>query len=292
MKKIFSVLALLLLMAAPSFALSDAEYLKMKKNSQSFARADRKLTNTWNKLKKSLPEFVFKELQKSQSAWVKKGRDTDAKNYIKEGYSRTEAYTMATNDRANKLPELAQELLSESEGYEPADAGEDYDRPRDNGFEEIGRDNGGDAPAVTERPSRQENQRPAKNFDDNDAKGEIEEDRFKDSEANSDGIVYEGNYTRRNSGSKGGFMTVLITNKDDLEAEVTISLQSPEVTWSSKGWIGTDNNVLELFDENYSNCQANLTFSKGRVKVETSPDDDWDEVLGKGVRLDGVYDRN
>ncbi|MDY6400632.1 MAG: hypothetical protein SPL10_06930 [Synergistales bacterium] len=301
MKKLISVIALLVLMAAPSFALSDAEYLKMKKNSQSFARADRKLTNTWNKLKKSLPEFVFKELQKFQSTWVKKGRDDDAKNYIKEGYSRTEAYTMATNDRANALPEIAQNLMNNSEGYEPADAG-DYE---DGSFEEIGRDYGEEVTAA-KKPDRQENKKsenkkPAKksdnhnenNYDeDNDGKGEIEENRFKDSEANSEGIVYEGNYTRRNSGSKGGFMTVLITNKDDMEAEVTISLKNPEVTWSAKGWIGTENNLLELFDENYSNCQINLTFSKGRVKVESSPDDSWNEVLGEGVRLDGVYDKD
>ena len=107
MKKILSVLALLILISAPAFALSDAEYLKMKRSSQSFARADRKLTNTWNKLKKSLPDYAFQELQKNQRQWIKKDRDNEAKKYIKEGYTRTEAYTLATNDRANKLPEIA-----------------------------------------------------------------------------------------------------------------------------------------------------------------------------------------
>ena len=91
----------------------------MKKNSQSFARADRKLTNVWNKLKKSLPEFVFEALKKDQRDWIKQGRDNDAKSYIKEGYSRTEAYTMATNDRANKLPDIARGIMHSSEGYEP-----------------------------------------------------------------------------------------------------------------------------------------------------------------------------
>ena len=124
MKKIISVLALIVLMAAPALALSDAEYLKMKKN-QSFARADRKLTNTWNRLKKTLPEFVFQELQKNQRAWIKNGRDNDAKQYIKEGYSRVEAYTMATNDRANNLPDIAEELMQGAEGYEPQDKAEE-----------------------------------------------------------------------------------------------------------------------------------------------------------------------
>lgn len=291
MKKIISVLALIVLMAAPALALSDAEYLKMKKN-QSFARADRKLTNTWNRLKKTLPEFVFQELQKNQRAWIKNGRDNDAKQYIKEGYSRVEAYTMATNDRANNLPGIAEELMQGAEGYEPQDKAEE-----ESDFEVIGRGtvktarNENKKPVRNEKPAKQTqtavNNKKADEEDDN--KGEIEEERFNDSEADAEGIVYEGNYTRRN---KNGFMTVLITNKDEMEAEVTISLQNPEVTWSAKGWIATETHVLELFDANYSGCQANLTFGKGRVKIETSPDDSWNDVLGEGVRLDGVYDRN
>ena len=277
MKKFFAVLALLLLMAAPSFALSDADYLKMKKNNQSFARADRKLTNTWNKLKKSLPEFVFKELQKDQRDWVGKGRDDDAKQYLKEGYSRVEAYTMATNDRANALPQIAQSLMNNAEGYEPPE--EPVRKPRPTQRPRP-------APKREEPEEPDEPEEPGFPLDeDDDNKGEIEEDRFKGSTGP------EGNYSRRNSGNKGGFMTVLITNKEENEAEVTISVLNPEVTWSAKGWIN-DDNVLELFDTNYSGCQLNLTFSNGRVKVESSPDDDWDEVLGEGVRLDGVYDKN
>ena len=258
MKKFFSILTLLILIASPSFALSDAEYLKMKRNSQSFVRADRKLTNTWNKLKKSLPEDAFEDLQKNQREWIKKGRDDAAKNYIKEGYSRTEAYTLATNDRANKLPEIAAMYEEDEVQTEP-------------GF-----------------PLNSKGI--AKNDDEDDNKGEIEEERFQ-KDSDSDEIIYEGNYTRRNAGGKGGFMTVLIVDKSSNEAEVTISLKNPDVTWSAKGWIG-ENNLLELFDSNYSSCQADLTFSKGRVRIETSPDDEWDEILGEGVRLDGVYDRN
>ena len=253
MKKILSALLLFVFISAPAFALSDAEYLKMKRNSQSFARADRKLTNTWNKLKKSLPEEVFEKLQKDQRSWIKKGRDDAANSYISEGYSRTEAYTFATNDRANKLPEIAAEFE------------DDDDYQTEPGF------------PLDEKADEKD-----------DRKGEIEEDRFKDLEANSDGIVYAGNYTRRD---KNAFMTVLIIDSSSNEAEVTISLKKPETTWSAKGWINEDN-VLELFDKNYSSCQANLTFSKGRVKIETSPDDEWDEILGADIRLDGVYDKN
>ena len=264
MKKIISALALLILMSGAALALSDAEYLKMKRNSQSFARADRKLTNVWNKLKKSLPDYVFSELQKNQREWIRKGRDDKAKEYIKEGYSRTEAYTMATNDRANALPALADDYLE--------------DGMTEPGFPI-------DEPVRKPAPQKKVND----DVDDDDNKGEIEEERFsKDSE--SDEIIYEGNYTRRNAGNRGAFMTVLITDKNDMEAEVTISLQNPEVTWSARGWI-TDN-VLELYDEEFPNCTANLTFSKGRVKIETSPEDDWDNALDENVRLDGIYDRN
>jgi len=261
MKKFLSVLALLILISAPAFALSDAEYLKMKRNNQSFARADRKLTNTWNKLKKSLPDYVFEELQKDQRQWIKKGRDDAAKSYIKEGYSRVEAYTLATNDRANKLPEIAESLENEK-------------------------------PAKKSKPSAKPKKVEIEDENDDDNRGEIEENRFKDleDEAGPDEIVYEGNYSRRNAGNKGGFMTVTIIDKNTNEAEITVSVQNPEASWSASGWINEDN-VLELFDSNYSSCQANLTFSKNRVKVETSPEDDWDEVLGEGVRLDGVYDR-
>ena len=124
-------------------------------------------------------------------------------------------------------------------------------------------------------------------YDEDDKRGEIEEERFSE-DSETDEIIYEGNYTRRD---KNAFMTVLIIDRSSNEAEITISLKKPETTWTSKGWIN-ENNELELFDANYSNCQANLVFSKGRVKIETSPEDDWDEVLDTDVRLDGVYDRN
>lgn len=268
-KKFLSVLLLFVFISAPAFALSDAEYLKMKRNNQNFARADRKLTNTWNKLKKSLPEYVFEQLQKDQRSWIKKGRDDAAKSYMNEGYSRTEAYTLATNDRANRLPEIASEF----------EDGNAKPKPKQK--------------SPKAKPEKIKKPEPEKSMeieddDDDDRKGEIEEDRFKNLEANSDGIIYAGNYSRRD---KNAFMTVLVIDQASNEAEVTISITNPEKTWSAKGWINEEN-VLELFDRNYSGCQVNLTFSKKQVKIESSPDSDWDEVLDYNVRLDGVYDRN
>ena len=244
MKKIFSALTLLILFTSSAFALSDSDYLKMKRNNVEFARADRKLTNTWNKLKKSLPADAFKELQKDQREWIRTGRDNAANVYIKQGSSRTEAYTLATYQRANILPQIAKEIE-----------------------ERLNEDN------------------------EDDNYGEIEEDRFKNSDSDPDVINHSGNYTRQNDNGHGGFMTVLVIDKNTLEAEVTISLQNPEVTWSAKGWIG-ENDVLELFDSNYSECQADLTFSKDRVIIETSPADEWNEILGSDLRLDGVYVKN
>ena len=110
MKKVFASIALLLIMAASAFALSDAEYLRMKKNNADFARADKRLTQVWNKLKTSLSKRVFAELQDLQKDWIAFGRDEEAEDLMREGYSRAEAYTMATSDRADDLPEIAEDI--------------------------------------------------------------------------------------------------------------------------------------------------------------------------------------
>ena len=85
-------------------------------------------------------------------------------------------------------------------------------------------------------------------------------------------------------------MTVLITDKDEMEAEITMSFQNPEATWSATGWI--DDNVMEASDKDYSDCQATFTFSNGKVEVETTESEGWDTILGPGNRLDGTYVRN
>ena len=109
MKRVI-IAVLLLVLAVPAFALSDSEYLRMKKNNADFARADRRLTQVWRDLKVSLPRSVFAELQDLQNDWIFGGRDEAAERYMDEGYSRAEAYTMATSDRADELPDIAQRL--------------------------------------------------------------------------------------------------------------------------------------------------------------------------------------
>lgn len=103
MKRLFTSLIVLILSVAPSFALSDSEYLYMKKNDPDYARAEQRLTRIWNELKQSMPTGAFKELKKEQLAWIRRGRDEDAEIYIERDYSRVEAYTMATEARAEYL---------------------------------------------------------------------------------------------------------------------------------------------------------------------------------------------
>ena len=111
MKKVFAVIALLLLSASACFALTDSEYLRMKKNNADFARADRRLTQVWNRLKDSLSRRAFLELREFQREWLDSGRDEAAQSYMNDGYSRVEAYTMATSDRADELPDIADSIV-------------------------------------------------------------------------------------------------------------------------------------------------------------------------------------
>ena len=110
MKKVFAVVALVLAMAGAAFALSDEEYTSLKKSNADFARADKRLTQVWKKLKADLSKSVFAELQKDQREWIDTGRDEEADVLMNDGYSRAEAYTIATNNRADELPDIARSL--------------------------------------------------------------------------------------------------------------------------------------------------------------------------------------
>ncbi|MBQ7155243.1 MAG: DUF1311 domain-containing protein [Synergistaceae bacterium] len=107
MKRIFAVLALLLVAVSPAFALSDEEYLTLKKSNADFAKADRRLAQVWKELKADLYKDAFAELQKNQREWIESGRDEEAEDLMSEGYSKAEAYTIATNNRADELPDIA-----------------------------------------------------------------------------------------------------------------------------------------------------------------------------------------
>ncbi len=98
MKRIISALVILCVFAIPAFALSDAEYLRMKKN-RDFAEADRELTRVYNDAKDKMSFSAFTELRKSQREWLKTGRDRQARELIRDGETRLNAYTEVTLQR-------------------------------------------------------------------------------------------------------------------------------------------------------------------------------------------------
>lgn len=265
MRRIFLALTLLIVLSSSAFALSDAEYRRLKRTNSDFRQADNELSEVWNSLRGKLSSKVFAELQKLQREWIRKGRDDAARKYIREGYSRAEAYAMATNDRAEALPGIADTLKGNSGTSTTS-------RPR----RQVRRTQ--PEPQANPEPEPQ----PKPTEPDDDDKGEIEENRFR----NTEPVNPEGNYS-----SKNAFMTVIITDRSSMEASVTISIKSPkEATWSAESWI--DGDTLVLYDKTYSDCQATLTFEGNKVKIETSDTESWDEVLGENLRLDGTYTRN
>lgn len=102
MRRLFWVITVLLAVSAPAFALSDAEYLRMKRNPE-FAAADRRLTKAYNEARKIMSSEEFAGFRKSQRDWVARQRDVRARTFMEEGYSRVEAYTKATLERAEGI---------------------------------------------------------------------------------------------------------------------------------------------------------------------------------------------
>ncbi|MBQ7168781.1 MAG: DUF1311 domain-containing protein [Synergistaceae bacterium] len=102
MKRLISVLAVMMVLCVPAFALSDSEYLRMKKNSD-FARADRELTKAYNEAKSVMSRSDFEAFKKDQRDWIARDRDVRAETFMEDGYSRVEAYTMATLERAEGI---------------------------------------------------------------------------------------------------------------------------------------------------------------------------------------------
>ena len=88
MKRVFAVTAMVLaavaMFAASAFALSDAEYLKMKKNSPAFARADKALGQAWKEVQKVLSKSDFNRLKNEQKKWIAKGRDDEAEAFMEK----------------------------------------------------------------------------------------------------------------------------------------------------------------------------------------------------------------
>jgi uncharacterized protein YecT (DUF1311 family) len=123
MKKIFAAIVMVLVMAGSVFALSDAEYLTLKKSNTDFARADNRLTQVYGKLKATLSEKKFAEIKDEQLEWIESGRDHEARALMNGGYSRAEAYTMATSDRADYLQKILDKAQAKAKKAKPKKPG-------------------------------------------------------------------------------------------------------------------------------------------------------------------------
>ena len=98
-------------LAGPAAGLSDAEYREMMKDPD-FARADRALNKEWSRILKEggLSKVGIKALKAVQAEWVRKGRDTQARLIMENGYAALEAYTTATVRRTEELPGLSERI--------------------------------------------------------------------------------------------------------------------------------------------------------------------------------------
>ena len=280
MKRFVTVLALMFLMISPAFGLSNTEYLRMRRSNVDFARADRKLNQVWTNLKRSLPKKIFTQLDKLQREWVKSGRDEEAAALMDEGYSRMEAYTIATNDRAKSLPEIAEELR-ESQGRNrdqtsPRKSQSRKEEPKTQPAPKtrIQRD-----PDPEPEPEPEPKIQPVKTPE---PVNEPEPEPEPEEPVNLKPSEIAGEYQ-----SPGGFVSVRIIDINTDEAEVTFSRYKDGIHWTAKGWI--DGNILELSDSNYSSFQATLTFSRGTVKVEISETDDWAEATSPDFVFETTY---
>ena len=289
MKKLFAALMFVVMSASVCFALSDAEYLRMRRNSVAFARADKNLNRVWASLKKSLPKSVFTELDKVQREWITSGRDSEAEQFMSEGYSRVEAYTMVTNDRADALPNIAKELRASrsktssrskpaatSARSKPKPKPEPEPEPEDEEEEE-------DLNPVPVRVRRQNPDPVITREVEPDPEPEEEEPESVSGSQTVDDP--SGEYRSNN-----GFMTVKILDASTMEAEVTIGRWKDEVSWSSRGWI--EDNVLELSDSQYSRCVVTIVFDPNRARVTVSESDDWAKATADDFVIKGTYTKD
>ena len=260
MKRFIAVIALVLLTASACFALSDKEYLKMRKNSSAYAQADKKLNRVWSSLRKSLPKSVFAELEKLQHEWITSGRDDDAKHFMDDGYSKVEAYTIATTERAEALPEIAKDLRRNKS--KPAPAKKPAKSP---------------APAPKPKPAPEPDPEP-----DEPAYNEPDPENYREEDESQSVIDPSGEYESENC-----FMTVKIIDRSSMEVEVTFARWKDEINWKASGWY--DNNMLELSDPQYSECQVTITFDPDRARVVPSESEDWATLTADDFKIRGTY---
>lgn len=114
--RLFAALIFMFVLCVPAFALSDAEYKKMMKDPE-FSAADKKLNRAYSDAKKKVRKEGLKHLQERQRDWIKYERDSKAEELIDNGYSKLEAYTQVTLERADALKYETDLINSEGNFY-------------------------------------------------------------------------------------------------------------------------------------------------------------------------------
>ena len=110
MRKFLTSLCWVGILAGAALALTGAEYREMLKD-PGFAEADQALNQAWSEAKELMPKAAFEALKKEQSAWVAKGRDTEAKELIDDGMTAPKAYALVTKSRAGTIHLAAEEAF-------------------------------------------------------------------------------------------------------------------------------------------------------------------------------------
>jgi len=99
----FCALIFVVMFYSSAFALSDAEFQKLKKDPD-FAAADKKLNRVYKEVQASMSKSEFEKVKRGQLQWINSERDKEVKKLLSEGnFSKAEAYTTVTLDRARKL---------------------------------------------------------------------------------------------------------------------------------------------------------------------------------------------
>lgn len=274
MKRFLAVAALLLVIAAPASALTDKEYFRMRQYSAAYAKADKRINRVWANLRKSLPKNVFAELQELQSEWIDSGRDEEAQSLMDEGYSKIDAYVIATNDRAEALPKIAEDLRKNSRPSRPERAPRAEPKPARKPAARTKPE-----PEPEPEPKQEPEPEPEPKTEQVEYPPLTEDETEKDSPQVLDP---SGEYE-----AKECFMTVKVVDRSAMEVEVSFARWKDEVQWKASGWY--DNDILELSDSEYSTCQMTIYFDPDRARVVPSESEDWAKVTAEDFKLRGTY---
>ena len=110
MRKLLASLCWVGILAGSALALTDAEYREMLKH-PGFVAADKALNQAWAEAKKVMPKAAFEALKKEQGAWVAKGRDTEVKEFMKNGMEAPKAYALVTEMRMRAIQTAAEDAF-------------------------------------------------------------------------------------------------------------------------------------------------------------------------------------